>query len=205
MNDWENDSLNNKPFSSDKSCHCSDMSGLFVPNRHLSFVMAGIILVVFSTFMGGYFFGQKSSAEQFTHQIHQDSFADQVYSSVFSLAERQERGNSTSQNVAAIVKTDTLVETTSKPEETEHVSSNRYYAQLIGFGTSRAAERFVKRLTQKDVIVQTKKRVSKTAKGRTIVWYQVVTPPYADKMELEMLVSQLSKEEKLKDVRIIVC
>ena len=204
MNDWENDSLN-KPFSSEKSCRCSDMSGLYVPNRHLSFVVAGIILVVFSTFMGGYFFGQKSTAEQFTHQIHQDSFVDQVYSSVFSLAEWQERDDSTSENVASIVTTDAPAEITSTPEEAEHISSTRYYAQLIGFGTSRAAERFVKRLTQKGVIVQTKKRVSKTAKGRTIVWYQVVTPPYADKVELEMLISQLSKEEKLKDVRIVTC
>ena len=204
MNDWENDS-SNKSFASDKSCRCSDMSGLFVPNRHLSFVVAGIILVVFLTFIGGYFFGQKSTAEQFTHQIHQDLFADQVYASVFSLAKRQGRDDSVPGHVAAIVTTDTQAETTSTPEEAEHIPSTRYYAQLIGFGTSRAAERFVKRLTQKGVIVQTKKRVSKTAKGRTIVWYQVVTPPYADKVELETLVFQVSKEEKLKGVRIITC
>ena len=223
MNDWENDSLK-KSSVADTSCHCSDMKGLYVPNRQLSFVVAGIIFALFATFMTGYFLGQRSAVAQFTHQIHQDSFADQIYASVFSLAENQEHDDSglhdaantpvpinTQQEQQSIVVQNVQDNVQDKAEPVlseqpvEHDASTSYYAQLIGFGTAQAANRFVRRLAQKGVTVQSKKRVSKTAKGRTIAWYQVVTPHYTDKTELEAFVSKLSKEEKLKDVRIITC
>ncbi len=214
MNEWEKDSSLR---TTEHQCRCSNVNGLFVPNRQLSFVIAGLIFLVFSTFMAGYFFGQRYAAEHFTHQAYQDSFADQIYSSMFSLSEfdRHEKDESTVPSLVmedvSAVKQEPLAhsEERSNAENNQDVSlslsSDRYYAQLIGFGTAKAAERFVRKLARKGIEVQSKKRVSKTAKGRTITWYQVVTPPYANKNDLETLVSILVKKEKLKDVRILTC
>jgi cell division protein FtsN len=88
------------------------------------------------------------------------------------------------------------------PDEGEQ---KHYYAQLIGFGTEKAAEQFVKRLASNGVTTEIKKRVSKTVKGRTSYWYQVVTTAYANKDDLSRIVDKLVKEEKLKDVCIRTC
>ena len=60
-------------------------------------------------------------------------------------------------------------------------------------------------MAKKNIVSEVKKRISKTAKGKVISWYQVVTPTYSDKVELEALVAKLVKEEKLNDTRIVAC
>ena len=76
---------------------------------------------------------------------------------------------------------------------------------LNGFGTLKAADRFVNRLQKKGIPVEVKKRISKTVRGKIIAWYQVVTKEYTDKSVLEKLVATLKKDEKLKDPSIIIC
>ena len=66
-------------------------------------------------------------------------------------------------------------------------------------------QKFVQKLALKDVETCVKKRISKTAKGRTIYWYQVVTPPCDDKEALTTLVNRLTKEEKLSGTYISSC
>ncbi len=61
--------------------------GLFVSNRQLSFVVAGNIILLFTAFILGYFWGQKYAVEHFVDKMHNGSFADQIYSSLFSLQE----------------------------------------------------------------------------------------------------------------------
>lgn len=85
------------------------------------------------------------------------------------------------------------------------VQHDEYYAQLVGFGTARAAQQFVQRLSRKEIPVIVKKRQSRTTRGRFVSWYQVVTEKFDDKAELEALIAKLQHEEKLNDVRIIVC
>ncbi len=80
-----------------------------------------------------------------------------------------------------------------------------YKAQLIGFGTLRSAQAFSRKLERKGIITTVKRRRSKTAKGRLISWYQVVTKPFDRKDILEKLVERLKQEEKLHDVRIVTC
>jgi len=81
----------------------------------------------------------------------------------------------------------------------------RYYAELIGFGTHRAANKFVEKLKKRNFSVVLKKRKSKTSKGKTIVWYQVVTEKFDNKNDLIAFVDILKDKEKLKGVRIIQC
>jgi hypothetical protein len=77
--------------------------------------------------------------------------------------------------------------------------------QLIGFGTEKAAQKFVQKLALKNIETFVKKRISKTAKGRTVYWYQVVTPPYDNKETLTLLVNKLAKEERLSGIYIGSC
>lgn len=78
-----------------------------------------------------------------------------------------------------------------------------YVAPLIGFGTLHAAELFVQKLKERNITVTIKQRCSITARGRKIRWYQVVTPEYTDKKDLEELIALIQKKEKLHNVTII--
>ncbi len=192
--------------------------GLFVSNRQLSFVVAGNIILLFTAFMLGYFWGQKYAVEHFVDKMHNGSFADQIYSSLFSLQE----GSAISENSVQspimqssimsdpeqpICKKEPDEQNTmiSHPDSEPPMVATNYYAQLIGFGTLKAANRFVNRLQKKGISVEVKKRISKTVRGKIIAWYQVVTKKYNDKSVLEKLVATLKKDEKLKDPSIIIC
>lgn len=87
----------------------------------------------------------------------------------------------------------------------DNVLPERHYAQLIGFGTKKFAEQFVQKMKRKHVDVYIQSRNSKTAKGKKIAWYQVVTEQYADYTRLEDLVDRIAKEEKIKGIKIVRC
>lgn len=82
-------------------------------------------------------------------------------------------------------------------------NDKKYYAELIGFGTSAGAGRFVERLAKKNIKAIASKRVSTTARGRKVTWYQVVTDMFDKKDDLINVVNTITLQEKLKDVRIM--
>jgi hypothetical protein len=48
-----------------------------------------------------------------------------------------------------------------------------------------------------------KKRVSKTARGKTVAWYQTVTGEFDNEEKLLEVLNLLKQKEHLKDVKII--
>src|SRR5579863_5470695 len=78
MNKWDN-SFDKKP---NNTCYCSTHTGLFVPNRQLSWIVASLLLIIFCSFISGYFLGKKSAIEQFSEKMHQDLVSDTVYTSL---------------------------------------------------------------------------------------------------------------------------
>jgi len=215
MNKWE-DSFRKPSTDKNDTCHCSNNQGLFVPNRQLSAIVALLLLLLFATFMTGYFLGKKKVVEQFTQNVQQEAFADHIYTTVLATTSENQSltpnellvnhidnvtdtsSQSINQDIAVIEKNE--IEKKFLPEHNE-----QYYAQLIGFGTEKAAQLFVKKLAAKGVETEIKKRSSKTAKGHVSYWYQVVTMAYADKNELSVLVDKLAKEENIKDACIRIC
>lgn len=198
-----------------KMCHCLDNEGLFVPNRQLSIVVAVCLLLGFSVFMAGYFLGKKKSVEQFTEKLQQEAFADKIYTTVLCtpqedqqptkdmlLVTSEDDSNAPSQLVSFNEPAFVQQEVSSQLNST---GDTRYYAQLIGFGTEKAAQLFVKKLAAKGIETDVKKRMSKTVKGNTSYWYQVVTTQYSNKDDLSALVDKLAKEENIKDACIRVC
>jgi len=206
MNKWE-DSFNK-----------TDDQGLFIPNRQLSVVVAILLLLAFSLFMTGYFLGKRKAVEQFTQEMQQDAIADKIYTTVLkasSFAKATEDKSEDMTDTLLVTHADENVATSPLLSHEEiaavqHVSADLektqyYYAQLIGFGTEKAAQNFVKKLSAKGIETEVKKRASKTVKGQTSYWYQVVTAQYAHKDDLLHLVDKLTKEENIKDARICMC
>lgn len=205
MNKWE-DSF--KKISVEET----DNQGLFIPNRQLSIVVAVFLFLAFSLFMTGYFLGKKKAVEQFTQEMQQDAFADKIYTTVLSTQPAQESEQPTSDallvaNVEDIVAPSPLIshEEIAATEVAVIEDAHLYYAQLIGFGTEKAAQSFVKKLAAKGIETEVKKRASKTVKGQPSYWYQVVTTQYANKNDLVALVDRLAKEENIKDARVCAC
>jgi hypothetical protein len=217
MNKWENNIK--KQLDNANECMCSTDRGLYVPNRQLSFIVAGLLFLFFATFMAGYFYGKKNVVAQLGEKAQQELFADQVYSSM--LINQKEDMQPISESVLitdAIDLSESIpldVETkfeqiavNEKAELCEQISKIApagYYAQLIGFGTEKAAHSFVQKLSKKGIDTEVKKRSSKTAKGNISYWYQVVTTVYTDKNRLTELVERIAKEENIKDATIAVC
>jgi len=208
----------------DKNRNRDDEKGIFFTNRHLGWVVSIIILVSFFIFMSGYFLGQKRGVEKFSTKMEQDSLADQIYSSMCTLydvndALIENSGDSANadsvenneQNLTAEISEATLA--SAEPVVTEaikndtlvEVSRECYYAQLLGCGSSKTADQFVRRWQARGVELEVQKRQSRSAGGKISCWYQVVTGRYTKKEELDTLVTRISLQEKLQDVRIVTC
>jgi cell division protein FtsN len=218
MSKWE-DSVKKRIIvdNQDSNCLCSNDQGLFVPNRQLSIVVAGLLFLFFTFFLTGYFLGKRYAIQQFTEKMYSESFSDQVYASV--VGSNSVKTNNIAESIDII---DAQVHQLSIPQEIntshplteneenpiavdEQAHKVHYYAQLIGFATEKAAEKFVQKLSSKGIETTVKKHISKTAKGRTSQWYQVVTAPYENKNELMVVVNKLTREEMLKGVNVSTC
>ena len=191
-------------------------SELCLSLRHTAAYSAAAVLLLGITFFGGYFFGKKQMAEQFIMKIDQDTFADQIYSSLCALYTPDESGTKellmAQHEVDEEKKTVALVDmiaTTATEElarETEQLdakSSPSYYAELIGYGTRKAAELFVQKINKKSISVELKERKSVTAQGKKREWYQVVTGRYKNRENLEKITDRLAREEKINGIRIV--
>lgn len=193
-------------------CQCTGNQGLFIPNRQLSGLVAGLLFLFFCFFMAGYFIGKKYIIEQFVQDMHTISLQDSVVltknnydivTDAIAVTHDEKNGPCEDSHDCVVQLSD--VATISQDGAVSDKKEQKYYAQLIGFGTEKAAEQFVKRTSTYGFVTEVKKRVSKTVKGRVSYWYQVVTAPYANKNDLLCVVDTLVKKERLKDVCIQMC
>ena len=188
--------------------------GLFVPARQVNMLSAGALIIAAVVFMGGYFIGKKHMMEQFVAQVETDSFADQVYSSMCVLYDADTGGESMLL-VAADRDPSSLDELRRTSDDEgeplpvqnakDSVNLPAYVGQLLSYHVRRYADVFVQKLAKKNIPLEVRIRKSVTANGEAKEWYQVVTKPYTDRHELEVVVEQLSREEKIEGAHIIVC
>lgn len=78
-----------------------------------------------------------------------------------------------------------------------------FVAPLAGFGTLHAATEFIKRVQLIDPSSVVEKRTSKTARGRTVVWYQAMTGEFGAREDLQKFLSVIQKREHIKDIKIV--
>lgn len=194
----------------------NECKGLCVTNRSVSLALAGALLCLVSVFLVGFFVGQRSATQQFIDRAGQGAFADHIYAAMCGLSgatEQQEdaanaEGGETSDEgqaqeaaEAVAVKEPEVVNEEAEVSE----SGSECYAQLIGFGTAKAAQDYVSRLKKKGIPVFVQKRHSRSAKGRLVTWYQVVTEKFRDEEKLQALVARLKEEEKLQGIHVVAC
>ena len=182
----------------------SDMS-VTLGAQHLGWVLASVILFNVCSFAIGYFWGKRAGAQEWSTAISRDAFADQIYNSLCLAAV----GDDLEKDDDPDGQENADTEVVAQPGDAEVAPEmglemkTQYYAQLAGFSSLRNAEAFVARLNKKQIHALIKERVSKSSKGRSVTWYQVVTEPYEDQDALNSVVAILKKEEKLHDVRIV--
>lgn len=189
-----------------------------ISQKKISWMLSAAVLIIFFVFMTGYFLGQQRALDLFTQKIEQESLADQIYSSLCVLYDNDEdleasttvdllpqAQDDNSSETQASISDEQLSPEQMAQQDVQDEPNSLYYAQLIGFGTHKAAERFVARLAQRGIKANSKKRQSKTAGGKVRYWYQVVTDVYEDKRELEIVVNSIKNSEKINDIRIITC
>jgi len=189
-------------------------------SRQASLLLAAGLLVLFFSFITGYFWGKQNAVSQFCMSVEQSSFADRIYTSMCEISEPEIP--TTSDTVAANDEQITEVVAVSETQKEVEPSAETvplvasvvqeavvaqptisHYAQLAGYGTTQQAEKFAQKLRKKGLPVKVEARKSKSSKGKAKAWYQVVTKDFTDKKELETLVARISKEEKLSGVRIV--
>jgi hypothetical protein len=156
------------------------LPGLYVSHRQFSWLTATLIALTFCVFVGGYLLGKRK-------QMSPDAVSTSELVVVAPTTPHQEASAEHTAMVPA------------------RAPSQTYYAQLIGFGTSSAAQKFSEKLQRRNYPVCVRERHSTTAQGKKIIWYQVITEPFEDKNELLAAIQKIKKEEKLHDIRIINC
>lgn len=201
MNEHSSDSINK---IEQASCICTSSKGLFIPNRHMSLLVAAIIVMLTTTFLVGYFWGKRTALHDLIEKVSHDSFADQIYTSVCSLYDQIPE--TPTQEQAQITAEVQQTGQASEAEQQPPIVTKKYYAQLVGFGDYKNAEQFVARAKHKGFnSFEIEKKISKTTKGKTITWYQIVTAPTAQYDDLKNTVDRISKEERLKGAQILSC
>ncbi len=63
-------------------------AGLFVPNRQVSWIVAGTLFLGFLFFMLGYFWGHRRALDRFVAKIEEESFADRINYALYTMNDR---------------------------------------------------------------------------------------------------------------------
>ena len=164
----------------------------------------------------GYFWGKKNAAEQFLDKATNESFEDKVNYSLFSMYSNSNSEEEVVLEEVANEPVKAVVEEVAAPEPEKVIadqaaanqaaqekSSPSYYAALIGFSTKKAADNFLAKGSNKGYPIKIKTMKSVTPKGKSVMWYQVITEQFSDKESLDKLVKQIEKNEHLSGSKII--
>ena len=150
--------------------------------RQVSWLVSGALLCGFFVFMTGYFIGQKKGVEQLSYMIDQQAKT----------------------HVASLVDLTQEKPETQIPIKTSQADNKTtYWAPLVGFGTKKAAKACFDRLISRNMPVILQERKSKTAKGKELLWYQIVTKEFSDKQKLVQTIEQIQKQEHIKKIQIM--
>ncbi len=208
---------------------------IVLTKRQASMTMASILLFCLFVFIVGFFLGKRSSIDEFSQKVSNDSLHDQIdflltTQSLQTSATEEELGSfdNVPQEFSArsfdepferaiitqLQETPVSAIVTPQPELNDVLVSKDaqdspvaqpQYAQLIGFGTKKAAQMFVARLKKYNVPVILKTVISKTAAGKERVWYQAITPTYQSAQELQGQIAKVKRLEHIrdKDIKIV--
>lgn len=194
----------------------SENNFLVFTKKQTSFLTAGIIFLLTLAFTIGYIIGQRKAINDFSDQLKEDSFSDNVkyslYSSYKSLpnngdidSEAELDLNEPEESKPEIKKELPQIKpnTIEKQEGIKTITEQKYYAQLFGCGNLMTAKKFVDRTRKLGVSTEIEEKKSKGKGGKVIKWYQIKTVAYHDKSKLLKDVEKIQLSEKLQKVKIV--
>lgn len=166
--------------------------------RQTTWLIAGTLSLMCLAFLVGYFWGQHNAIEQWLEETENQRFGDHIYSALYTRYNSQEADDADDNE-----NTDES-DDVEKSESQETKPTIMYYAQLIGYKASQKkdAERFVASLKKQGINAVIREHSSRK-RGRTIIWYQVITDQYRDKQALSKDVALIKQQYKLHDIRIV--
>lgn len=192
----------------------NETDSIKIKQQQAAQIVVALLLCMIFVFISGYYLGKKRALETFTDQFENDSFADKMAYSICSIydtndktaGESNENGDAAEEaqeeNGDAQIEAESQVESAAIVQPQSTALSKKYFAQLAGFGTEQAALKCADQIRRKGLPVKVKEKVSKSSKGKSIKWYQVITQDYDDKQQLVNRIDKISGSVKLKDVKI---
>jgi septal ring-binding cell division protein DamX len=197
--------------------------GLCLDKHQSSRLVALLLLIACFVFVAGYFWGQKTAIDQLLNSVERDSFADQIQYSMCSMYDQKDDESSepdavsgdeeTEQGDAQIASQQERQESASEITPSTYAAAaakpaqkdghKKWCAQLAGFGAEKQARNLIVRLERKGINVELRTRHSRTARGKMIPWYQVVTRQYDSRQALDEVVTKISKYEKIRGIQIV--
>jgi hypothetical protein len=166
-------------------------------------LIAAMLMLYVVTFLAGYFWGKKSALEEFAEQIKNESFSDKVYASLCALYDQPADAGTNqtqAQSVDELPQGESIIN--GQEQEEKEKPTGVFVAQLIGYGTEKQAQLYVKALERRGIAADVVTRTSATSRGKKRVWYQVVTQP-ASYEETQRLAERLAIEDRLAGVSIV--
>lgn len=176
--------------------------------------MAGIIVMGIFIFIAGYFWGKKSFTEDIMNDVMQESLADQVYSSLYYADTPSPSVEQQDIEEEQEIQADDLMDELALPEEKNNDSNssvtvseplcNKYVVELISFSSHKAAQAFVEKTARHyNWIFIIKERKSITKKGKTILWYQVISEPFALIEEAQKFAKEASQKLHISGYQVV--
>lgn len=193
-------------------CNCHQQPVLILDRKETALAVSLAMIVLLCVFIGGYFIGKKRTFDSFVKDMNEQSFADRLHHSMTMLygSDQQpeivdQQAENTLQEAPVLAQSEEPK--TIMPQLSTVKNDHRYYAQLARFNTQKSAQQLMHRLQKKGIETTLVKRVSagRSPEGTPmqVAWYTVNTHSFAQKNELEALISSIKMTESLKKVRII--
>jgi hypothetical protein len=193
-----------------KRCTCDKENSLTIDRKQASRLVSCSLLCAFFIFVAGYFWGKKKAFELYSTTNRDEVASGAITESLDALYDepiQYSKGHDEGEPIDAQYKKSQ----NSSEQIAPSLQKNPlvyYKAQLIGFGTLKAAEEFVGRLKKEGITTSIVKRASKpsgrnASRKNVIYWYQVITEAFSDKHNLEVVVEKIKNIEKIHGIQII--
>lgn len=148
----------------------------------------------------GYYWGKKRAYEEFLENCRADSLSDKIAASLCTLYDTDDQQEDSAEGAES--NADNTADAVLSGSQAIGAPEVLYFAELAGFGSMRTAKDYVKRLQQRSIKAHVIEHVSRSARGKTRNWYQVVTAPMGYEA-LQVLVDAIKTEDRLQGVTLV--
>lgn len=185
---------------------------LVISRKMVSVTLAVCILMNAFFFIAGFFWGYRHATADVQIGLNKVSFTDQINYTASQQFDNNgmavDQINPDAENVITTPVVDELKSEAASEvtevivTEKEEPATQKYYAELIGFGHLKTAQAFVDKMQKKGYPIVIRKRMGKNGNDKNVNWYQAITENFEDRAKLIKLIEVIKKTEHLRDIKI---